>query len=117
MAIYKIYKLYIVYLRMEGDLKALRYALRNIRRKGDDILCGGVACVHNYERLLLIHLCPTLSLAFPSALLYQPCCGNLYAVSGLKMRYLRRRLMLLLKYRLEMLMGDNRVFEETAGGA
>ena len=115
MAIYKIYKLYIVYLRMEGDLEALRYTLRNVRRKGDDILRGGIARVYYHERLFLIHLCPTLSLAFPSALLYQPCCGNLYAVCGLKMWYLRLRLMLLLKYRLEMLMGDNRIFEETAG--
>ena len=83
---------------MEGDLEAFLYALRNIRRKSDDILRGGVARVHYHQRLFLIHLCATLSLAFPSALLYQPCCGNLYAVCGLKMRYLRRRLLLLLKY-------------------
>ena len=108
--------LYIVYLRIEGDLKALRYTLRNVCRKGNDVLRGGVARVHYNQRLFLIHLCPTLSLAFPPALLYQPCCRNLYAVCGLKMRYLRRRLLLLLKYCLEMLGRDNRVFDETAGG-
>ena len=48
MAIYKIYKLYIVYLRMEGDLKALRYTLRNVRRKGDavTVMEGDLAVVH-----------------------------------------------------------------------
>lgn len=104
------------YLGYEGNSK---HALNIFDYGGgqvDDVAGGRSTEIDQHEGLVLIYSCPTLALALPSGLLYEPCCGY-FDMTLLRVDSVAGRIMGDVGIGLEqvgvMLCGDDGIKEET----
>ena len=69
----------VLHFGVERDAEQVLDGHDDLVLQGDDFIGRGLACdIHKYERLLFIDPDIAFPVAFPSALLYQPCRRNLY---------------------------------------